>query len=165
MYRACIALVDATRARLFTFDRDTDPSGTREELVEHEDLVDPARRQRPSQLFSDSRPGSSRVGARGFAFDDHRDAHVKNLDAGFARVVVRELGALVERSGAHRLIVCASPSMLGELRAADLRSNGIVIDEVPRDLVKLTGSKLRERLAEYGLLPPVPPRTGQDATR
>jgi len=161
MYRACIALVDSTRARLFTFDRDTDPGGTHEELVEHEDLVDPARRQRPSQLFSDSRPGSSRVGGRGFAFDDHRDAHVDRLDAEFARRVVHELGALLERAGAHRLIVCATPNMLGELRAADLRGNGIVIDEVPRDLVKLSKAKLRERLAEYGLLPPVPPRAGQ----
>jgi len=132
MYRACIALVDATRARLFTFDRDSDAGETREELLEHEDLVDPARHQR--------------------------------LEPAFARRVVRELGALLERSGAHRLIVCARPSMLGELRAADLRGNGIVIDEVRHDLVELSSAKLRERLAEYGLLPPVPPRAAREVT-
>lgn len=162
MNRTCIAIVDASRARLFTFDRTHGESGIHEQFVEQRDLVDPARRRRPSEQLSDSRPGSSRAGGLQFGFDDHRDAHMDRLDADFARAVVRELEELLRSSGAHRLILCASPRMLGELRAVGngLRREGLVVDEVPRDLVKLTVPKIRDRLASYNLLPPMPRRPG-----
>jgi hypothetical protein len=38
MYRACIAVVDASRARLFTYERSNDADG-HEELAELTDLV------------------------------------------------------------------------------------------------------------------------------
>ncbi|HEX8108436.1 MAG TPA: host attachment protein [Kofleriaceae bacterium] len=162
MNRTCIAIVDASRARLFTFDRTQGASGLHEQLVEQRDLIDPARRLRPSEQLSDSRPGSSRTGGLQFGFDDHRDAYLDRLDTTFARAVVDEIEALLRSSGARRLILCASPRMLGELRAAGggLRREGLVIDELPRDLVKLTVPKLRERLGSYNLLPPLPRRTG-----
>jgi protein required for attachment to host cells len=162
MNRTCIAIVDASRARLFTFDRTQGGSGIHEQLVEQRDLVDPARRLRPSELLSDSRPGSSRTGGLQFGFDDHRDAHMDRLDTMFARAVVAEIEGLLRSSGARRLILCASPRMLGELRAVGngLRREGLLIDELPRDLVKLTVPKIRERLGAYSLLPPLPHRAG-----
>ncbi|MGE5184735.1 MAG: host attachment protein [Acidobacteriota bacterium] len=163
MYRACIAIADATRARVFAFERTADVSGVHEELIEQADLVNPARRRRPSELFSDSRPGSSRTGTRGFAFDDHRDAHVDKLDDEFAAATVTEIRRILREAKAHRLIVCASPRMLGALRVAELRHDGVAIDELPRDLVKLTISQLRDALASYGLLPPPPPRLARQA--
>ena len=142
MNRTCIAIVDASRARLFTFDRTQGGSGIHEQLVEQRDLADPARRQ--------------------YGFDDHRDAHMDRLDTTFARAVVAEIESLLRSSGARRLILCASPRMLGELRAAGngLRREGLLIDELPRDLVKLTVPKIRERLGSYSLLPPLPRRAG-----
>ena len=138
MHRTCIAIVDASRARLFTFDRTQGASGVHEQLVEQRDL-------------DDLQPG----------LDDHRDASPGALDAAFARTVVTEIAALLRSSGARRLILCASPRMLGELRAAGngLRREGLVIDELPRDLVKLTVPRIRERLGSYSLLPPLPRRT------
>lgn len=161
MYRACIAIVDATRARLFTFDRTVEPDGVHEQLVERRDLVDPARRRRPAELFSDTRPGSSRTGGRQFGFDDHRDASLERMDRDFARSIVAEIAALLRSSASQRLILCASPRMLGELRqvGGEIRRDGLVLDELPRDLVKLTASEIREHLASYGLLPP-PRRVG-----
>jgi hypothetical protein len=52
--------------------------------------------------------------------------------------------------------------MLGTLREVgrELRRDELIIDELPRDLVKLTPPQVRERLASYGLLPPSPPRVG-----
>jgi hypothetical protein len=44
MYRACIALVDAARARLLTFERMTAGTDLREELVERTDFMSPQRR-------------------------------------------------------------------------------------------------------------------------
>lgn len=51
---------------------------------------------------------------------------------------------------------------LGTLREVgrELRRDGLIIDELPRDLVKLTPPQVRERLASYSLLPPSPPRVG-----
>jgi protein required for attachment to host cells len=156
MYRACIAIVDATRARLFTFERATEPDAMRDELTEHTDLVNPARRH-PGELFSDGRPGGSR-GPQS-TFDDHRDGHIDNLDAEFARTVIGALLRLLDATPAQRLIICAAPRMLGELRAAGIpRRDGVTVDEVPRDLVELRPANIRDQLAAYGLLPVRPPR-------
>jgi len=155
MHRTCVVVVDASRARLFTYERVAEPTGLSEQMTEQRDLVNPARRLRASELFSDSRPGSSRTGGLQYAYDDHRDAHVAELDSEFSRAVIGELSALLEDAPAHRLILCASPHMLGALREAGrtLSRRDLAIDEVPRDLVKLTPSQLRDQLADYGLLP------------
>lgn len=161
MQRTCIAVVDASRARLFTYERSNEAEGVNEHLVEERDLINPARRQRPSELFSDTRPGSSRTGGLQYGLDDHRDEHIGALDAEFSRSVVSELVALLRQAHAHRLILCASPHMLGELREAGRKlPRDIAIDELARDLVKLTPAQLREHLESQGLLPAQPPRKG-----
>jgi protein required for attachment to host cells len=163
MYRTCIAVVDASRARLFTLDRTSDLEGVHEQLVERNDLVNLARRQRPSELFSDSRPGTNRTGNLGYTFDDHRDAHVRELDTEFSRRVDAELAELVRSEKPQQVILCASPRMLGALRDAgnDWRRGPVTIDEIPRDLVKLTPPQLREQLENYGLLPAPPARASR----
>lgn len=150
MTTTCIAIVDASRARLFTLVRDVEADGVHEQLSEIRSFVNPARRQRPSELFADNGPA-----------DDHRAAHIDDMDAGFARDVTSELLDVLRASSAGRLIVCASPRMLGELRSAgpELRRSGLEIDEVPRNLTKLTPPELRDQLASYGLLPQPAPRT------
>jgi len=158
MDRTCIAIVDATRARLFTFDRAVDPSGVHEDLEERADLVNPQRRRRPSDLFSDSRPGTNRTGRLSYAFDDRREHHMEEIDAEFAREVASQIEQLVKVEPTHRLIVCASPHMLGALRATELRRLGLIIDELDRDLVKLTPAQLRDYLTTQGLLPERPAR-------
>jgi protein required for attachment to host cells len=159
MDKTCIAVVDASRARLFTFERSNEAEGMKEQLTEERDLIAPARRLRPVDLFSDTRPGSSRTGSLQYGLDDHRDAHIETLDEEFARKVTVELATLLLASHAHKLIVCASPNMLGRLREvqSELPRN-LTVEEVARDLVKLTPSQLRDQLADYGLLPARPPR-------
>jgi protein required for attachment to host cells len=153
MNRTCIAVVDASRARLFVHERTAEPEGIRERLAETQDLVNPARRLRPSQLFTDSSPASNQMGGLHYKIDDHRDAHIERLDAEFARDIVAAIGTELRDHPAARLIVCASPRMLGELRSipGGLPSN-IPVEEVPKDLVKLTPSKLQDQLRSYGLL-------------
>lgn len=158
MYRACIAVVDASRARLFTYERSVEPAGLVERLVEERDFVNPARRLRPSQLFSESRPGSSRSGSVQYAFDDHRAAHLDALDAEFSRMITSHLAELVKTGRATRVILCASPHMLGQLRDARRDFPVVEIDEIARDLVKLTPPELRAQLTSYGLLPEPPAR-------
>jgi protein required for attachment to host cells len=160
MYRACIAVVDASRARLFSFVRVQEPEGIREELTEVQDFVDPVRRLRPSMVFSDTRPGSSRTGSVSYAFDDHRAANLDQSDAAFARMIAGAVAELLRTTLAPRLVVCASPNMLGAFRVAakKLIPAEVTIEELPLDLVKLTPSQLREHLTTYELLPAPPPR-------
>jgi protein required for attachment to host cells len=162
MSRTCIAVVDASRARLFTFDRTAGADGVHDQLVEQRDLVAPARRRRPSELFSDSGTASNRTGGLQYGFDDHRAAHVAAMDAEFARAVIDELDVLLRATSSRHLILCASPRMLGELREIGdrLPRAGLVIDELPRNLVKLTTPAIRDYLASFGLLPPLPVRPG-----
>jgi protein required for attachment to host cells len=143
MFRAYVVVVDASRARVFAYERSFGPSGLHEQLTESSDLVNPARLG-----------GTS-------------DAHIDRLDAELTRQLTSTLSRLLLRAPARRLILCASPAMLGELRDAldGLRGNDptgkpLTIDEMPRDLVTLTPVQLRQRLAEYGLLPPLPSRSG-----
>lgn len=155
MYRVCIALVDATRARLFTFERAMEGAEIREELVERTDFVNPQRRRRPSELSSDTRPGSSRTGQLQYAFDDHRDQHVSQLDENFARAAMAALRELIDERPTQRVVIGASPRMLGRLRVAapGLLPGDIALDELPRDLVKLSPADVQVELASRGLLP------------
>jgi protein required for attachment to host cells len=155
MHRVCIALVDATRARLFTFERAMEGAEPREELVERADFVNPQRQRRPSELSSDTRPGSSHTGQLQYAFDDRRDHHVSQLDEKFARTAMAALRELIDERPTQRVVIGASPRMLGRLRAAapGLLPDGIAIDELPRDLVKLPPADVRVELASRGLLP------------
>ena len=132
MKRACIAVVDAARARIYTYQNSPDRAPT-EQLEERVDLVNPARRLRP-------------------VIDDHVD----ETDAQFARDIVAELDRLVRDGAYAHVIVVASPKMLGELRRADgvLHRADLALDEVPRDLAKLTSPQLHDHLAARGIIPP-----------
>lgn len=157
MYQTSVAVVDASRARLFSYKRISGPEGLKEDFVEEQDFVNPARRLRPSELSSETRPGLSRTGNLQYAFDDHREAHIEALDAEFSRLVMEALTQQVRSSQARRLILCASPRILGQLRAAGLPRD-VEVDELARDYVKLTASQLREHLESHGLLPARPAR-------
>ncbi len=147
-------MADASRARLFTFERSTEAEGLKEQLTEEHDLVDPSRRLPLAELFSETRPGVGRSGPLQYGFDDHRREHVDAIDDAFARSIIEQLGELLRTRHAQRIILCASPRMLGKLRRVRTAlPDNVDIDEIPRDLVKLTPSQLRDQLASYGLLP------------
>jgi protein required for attachment to host cells len=133
MYKACIAVIDAARARLFVFTRTAHHSGVDEQMVEQTDLVNPARRD-----------------------PQVRPPDVAHHDQAFAAGVAVQLDRVASDWEVDRVVLCASPRMLGILRGltAALHRPGRVVDELPRDLVRLSASELRTYLAAYGLLPP-----------
>jgi protein required for attachment to host cells len=147
-YRACIALVDASRARLLIWERNAGPGGLRDKLSERRHLLHPAHRQRPG---------------RPCALVERHDDAVAELDAELARTFAAELTVLVRSARAQRLILCASPHTLGKLRhvAHELRRS-IFVDEVPRNLVDLAPDELCDQLTSSGLLP-APSRPIPDA--
>src|SRR5690242_3294424 len=115
MKRSCIAIVDAVRARVYTYQDAAQVM--REEL----DLINMGREE---------------------------------LE--FAKVIVGELDRIVREGAYGHVIVVASPTMLGDLRKVDgvLHRADLVLDEIPRDLAKLTSPQLHDKLAELKLLPP-----------
>lgn len=168
MKRACIAIVDAARARLYTYEEDREPG---DELREIHDLVNAGRRMKVGDMFSESRPslalhaglrravrGGDRSdhGEPGSAYDDHRGAHIEEMDAKFAKLVVDEIDRLIRLHGLGHLILAASPKMLGALRRNNgvFHRNDIAIDELPRDLTNLTSARLHDQLAALELIPP-----------
>jgi protein required for attachment to host cells len=157
MKRLCIALADASRARIFTFEELAGRTGGRtQEIQERISLVHPGRRRRPSELFSDTRPGSDRTPTgRGFGLSDHRDQAVREMDRQFAADIARHLREVVDSCGCRDVVLAASPRMLGLLRehTAPLVEAGIAVHDLDRDLVRFTPAQLQDFLAERGLLP------------
>ncbi len=161
MKRACIAAVDAARARLFTYQEDAEPG---REMREVRDLANPGRRLKDSELFSESRPPLAPRGAVGPAVtgvsggpgkDDHRDDNIAERDAKFAKEIVDELNKIIRAEGYGHLILIAAPKMLGELRKTNgaLKRNGLVVDEIARDLANLSGTQLHDHLASLDMIP------------
>lgn len=164
MTRACIVTVDATRARIFLYNDHAKPGF---ELVEYKDLDNPGRRMKTGEMFSESRPGlasavgrgtggRSATGEPGSAYDDHRDAHVDDMDAKFAKQVLQTVEDVLHDKRLARLVVCAAPKMLGTLRGAGtvLERTEIEIEQVTSNLSTLTEAALHDHLAQLGLIPP-----------
>lgn len=156
MTRTGIVAADATRARLFTFEELAAPIDVpAQELRERMTLVDPGRRRRASELFSDSRPGIDRApSGRGFGLDDRRDAARQRMDRDFAADIAASCRELVRAYGCDRLILAASPRMLGFLRElGEFARIGVELCEIDRNLTHLSDAQLHDYLAKHDLLP------------
>ncbi len=154
--RTGIVAADATRARLYTFEELAAPVDVaKQELRERVTLVDPARRRRDSELFSDSRPGLERApNGRGFAFDDGRDAARRRMDRDFAADIAASCRELIRGHGCNRLILAASPRMLGFLRElGGFEHLEVELCEIDRNLAHLSRPRLHDYLTHRGLLP------------
>jgi protein required for attachment to host cells len=168
MKRACIAVVDAARARIFTYDEGANPG---DELHEARVLSNTGRRMKTGDLFSESRPslatsGSFRgngpngnrgdSGVPGSAFDDHRDAHVDELDSRFAKEVVDTIDQLVREEKLVYCVLLAPPKMLGTLRKCNaiLHREDLKTDEIARDFTTVTQAQLHDQLAALDILSP-----------
>lgn len=159
MQRITLVVADAARARLFTFTPFRQPANGMPHLVERADLVDPARRLRPSEQLSETRPPSNRSPSGvGFAADDHRQEYLHELDRRFAAEIMRQAEEIITETDSDRLVVVASPNMLGLLRehTAPLRRDGLDIEESAMDLTHEAAPRLERHLTEAGLLPALP---------
>jgi protein required for attachment to host cells len=152
LHTFCVAVADASRARLFHLEPAELPV-----LTEVEALVNPERRMRASEVMAESRPGLRQSPGKGgprHGVDDHRDAHAREVDRKFASLVGEAIAGLHrERGGA--VVVVASPAMLGHLRetsAEVLRATAAT--ELARDVTGLSPSELHDYLASESLLPP-----------
>ena len=157
--RACIAIIDATRARICEYD-ERNTAG--KELTEIHDLVNPGRRH-IAEVFEDTEGGerlgggnSAGVGTHQQATDDHRQDFVNTRDDKFARDIVAEIDRIVRGGAFTQLVIVASPHMLGALRkhADPLRRDGLELREIDRDLGGMSDAQVVDHLAHAGIVAP-----------
>ncbi|MBE7449996.1 MAG: host attachment protein [Kofleriaceae bacterium] len=164
MPRICLVVADAARARILTCEPGDAAADLSPRLVDHVDLVNPERRLRPSQVHSETRPGTLHgPGGRASGSDDHRDQHREDVDQRFAGEIYRQLGDVLTAYPATKAVIVASPHMLGLLRRwiGGLAARRVEVQEVARDLTLETVPQLHDHLADLGL---VPARTRRSAT-
>lgn len=154
MKRACIAIVDVTRARICEYN---ERNAAGHELTEIADLVSPGRRH-IGAVFEEDIAGNRTGGGstQKTSTDDHREAFIGQRDQKFAREVVGELDRLVKEGAFTHVVIVAGPRMLGELRKHDgvLRRDGLQIDEMDRDIAQLDSARVHDYLAQAGIIPP-----------
>jgi protein required for attachment to host cells len=156
---ACgVVAADAARARLLLLrcpDAMAEPAAPQLHEVQH--LSHPLARTRDSVVLSDTRPGLRREGPSGprHAVSDRRERRRRADDRRFAREVVTAATELFSAHAVERVVVVASPKMLGLLRAV-LRTTKVEwsSQELGRDLSRLPPPALHDALAAEGLLPP-----------
>ncbi len=154
-----ILTADAARARMFVL-RTTEGDGapTLAPLVEVAQTTSPEQRARDNELLSDTRPGLRREGPHGprHGVSDHREGHREDAERRFAAQLVDEAEQIWRANNATRVMIIASPAMLGALRAAMKSSHPRpwTVSELARDLTRLTAPALHDVLAGDGVLPP-----------
>ena len=77
-------------------------------------------------------------------------------DRRFASDVVDKVLEVTRDLGAHKIVLAASPNMLGLLRSrtAKWSESGHDVAELARDLTQLSAAQLHDRLAHEELIPP-----------
>jgi protein required for attachment to host cells len=158
LLRFGVVVADAARARMFVLAVDDPVSATVSPMVEVDQLTRPDRRGRPSELLSDTRPGQRREAPEGprHAVSDRREHHRRALERRFAAEVAGEAERIWRAHGVTRVIVVASPAMLGSLRPLLARGGAKpwTVRELARDLTRLAPAALHDLLADDGLVPP-----------
>ena len=154
-----ILTADAARARLFVLHmREGEGAPTLAPLFEVSRMTNPEQRARDSELLSDTRPGLRREGPHGprHGVSDHREGHRHDAERRFAARIVDEAERVWHANGATRVVLVASPAMLGALRAAmkSSKPRSWSVRELARDLTRLAAPALHDVLARDGLLPP-----------
>lgn len=152
-----VVVAEGARSRFFTLQPvelpEIEPGPN---LIEHDSLANPIHKAHQQGIYADPRGGKNRTaGGQSHGYDEHRQRFDDEMEARFARDIVKYLDALIRRNGTRRLILCAEKRMLGFLRQAlnGRVSREVRVIEVPKDLAKLNVRDLHDRLAREGYLP------------
>jgi protein required for attachment to host cells len=135
-------------------------------MVEHDNVVNPLGHVKSRDEFSDSMSRKPSGGGPSGAMpltDDHRDRHELEEDRRYARRVLEAAERFVKEQQPQRLVLSASPGLLGVLRSEldPRRLGSLDLTELPQDVSNQSLSQIRGVLTKRGLLPePVVPSAG-----
>jgi protein required for attachment to host cells len=155
-----VLAADAARARIFVLRAENEDEPTPAPLVEVFETMNPERRTRDSDLFRDTRPGLRREGPHGprHGVSDRREMHRRDVERRFASFIVKQAVRIFEERAVTRVVLVASPAMLGSLRRAVVHVTGgrlpWSVRDFARGLTRLAAPAVHDALAADGLLPP-----------
>jgi protein required for attachment to host cells len=157
MTENCVVVAGGTHARFFTLEKSSLPEmEPGPNLVEVTGLIHPEK-DLHSELWSDKKTGRNRApkGAGAHGYDDHRNQHEDETERRFARDVAEQAARLAKAHQVRNVTLVAHKRMLGFLRnaLAPLMKAGVEVQEVPKDLVKLTAHELHEHLSRDHIIP------------
>ena len=141
-----ILVADGARARVLS----SDGRGDRLESVLDEEMTGMALGHRTRDLVSDQ-PGMTkdRMG-QGMRRNDPPTEPQRYAKLEFARDVARMLADALNRGEYDRLVICAPPKALGDLRQELSKIvQGRVVGEVNKDLVKSSDDEVREQVSAF----------------
>lgn len=157
MTNNCVIVAGGNKARFFALqDVETPELESGPNLRELTGMVN-SDRQLPDQVqWSDNKSGRNRTrqGAT-HGYDDHRSQHADEYERRFARDVATEAARVAREENAARVVLVAQKRMLGFLRdhLDPLVKTGVQVQELAKDLHKLSPRDLHEHLANAALLP------------
>lgn len=157
MNRFLVTVIDGTKARFLTLEPVESPeSESGPNLIEHDELLNPAKEMAGQELWANVKTGRNRgSGNRGHNYDDHRSNHLVEFERKFAQAVTERIDELLQSHQSQALVLVAEPQILGTMRSCLHASNGrgIQIQELAKDLRHLRPKEVHEYLASKGLLP------------
>lgn len=163
MSKHLVIIVNKTKARFLTL-RDPQPleqSGP--PLVEQQEVLNPIQNQAGRELWTSTKSGGNRGATRQVhGYDDHRQSHLDEFDRRFAQAIIAEISNFIPNHHTRHVLLIAEPQILGYLRpilTATLPKN-IVLQEVAKDLCKLSVSEIYKYLHNQRLLPRLAKQVG-----
>jgi protein required for attachment to host cells len=156
MDNVCVVVADGRRARLFLLEESDAPRAP-VRLVARGALGNASLRSRGRSVTGRVRTetNTNREAGPVHPMGAQRERHRIELERRFSVEVARKAAALARNWATGSVVLVADPRMLGFLRSAaraELKP-GIQVKELAKDYASLTASRLRDQLAEDGIVP------------
>jgi protein required for attachment to host cells len=160
---ALIAAIDSSQARFFTLAPVTDPVlDPSPRLIQQEGLSLPEGELSGKELWSSTKTGRNR-GSQGqsHSYDDHRERHEIEFERQFGQAIGDRLTHLIQDYQIQEVLLIAAPQILGIMReaVASVLPTNVKINDLNKDLCRLSSHEIHQYLAEKDLLPS-PQRVG-----
>ncbi len=157
MSNITIAVVNGTKARLFTLDKTKlSVCETNINLREHRELSNPIWELHDRELWANVKTGRNRgTNGQAHSYDDHRQQHKLELERQFIQKVTGEIAKLLESEGARNLILVAEPQIIGLMRETFKSQlfKTTNIRELSKDICHFSSWQIHDYLARKKILP------------
>ena len=137
-----VVVANGSKARIFTTYSAHYP------LVEIASLVAPEMRMHEQNMVSDL-PGKNRSNSAGHAYEDEVNPKKYEM-VRFARSLSEYLDGAREKDQIARLLIVASPALLGELRKHITdKTSDLIVYQLAKDLTTFDTDEIRKHLPKY----------------
>jgi protein required for attachment to host cells len=156
MDNVCVVVADGRRARIFQV-QESDAPRAPVRLIARGGLANASLRSRGRSVTGRPRTetNTNREAGPMHPMGAQRERHRIELERRFSVEIARKAAALARNWATGSVVLVADPRMLGFLRGAvrGALKPAIRVKELAKDYAGLTASRLRDRLAEDGIVP------------